>query len=78
MYFNDGIAVIETGEKTMAIVTPDGEVNEFENSKITAKGDRKNTKVYGNCLVYAELDDTKSVETYNVKEKQFPKWIVII
>ena len=73
LYFNDGIAVIETGEKTMAIVTPDGEVNEFENSKITAKGDRKNTKVYGNCLVYAELDDTKSVETYNVKEKTVSK-----
>lgn len=73
LYFNNGISVIKTGEKTMAIVTPDGEVNEFENSKITAKGDRKNTKVYGNCLVYAELDDTKSVETYNVKEKTISK-----
>lgn len=73
LYFNDGIAVIETGEKTMAIIKSDGEITEFEKSKITANGDRKNTKVYGNCLVYAELDDTKSVETYNVKEKTVSK-----
>lgn len=30
LYFNDGIAVIETGEKTMAIIKSDGEITEFE------------------------------------------------
>ena len=69
LYFNDGIAVIETGEKTMAIIKSDGEITEFEKSKITAKGDRKNSRVYDNCLVYADLDGAKSVETYDLQKE---------
>ena len=61
LYFNDGIAVIETGEKAMAIIKSDGE--------ITAKGDRKNSRVYDNCLVYADLDGAKSVETYDLQKE---------
>lgn len=75
--FNNGIAVIKTDDRTMAVITSDGEITEFDESNITAKGGRVNKKVYDNSLVYADLDDTvrndSSIETYNLKEKTVSK-----